>query len=797
MSTPPPPSPSLPRELIFPEHSQSHALTLTTRLAQRRAEGKALLATMLTGRLGDLVDAALEVAVETGQPIGTVLAECFTKEGSDELAEWLALKLVEEPYRRVWPLHEVALMATRRFLDLFRARHASPNSREREVLAALAHNLAWRLVALGRAAEALPFLQEALTLYQDLGAEMLPARLQCLGTFSEALTQLGRLSEALALAEKAVATSQAEMSTIDPERTAGAQLTLAGHLINLCGCLADVDRHGDALAVIEEAVTLYRRHRLDAKDQTQAFARALLCQGNELHHLGRNEEAAESLEEAITLSRDLETERTTAFESDLALALADLSLLYEQIGRLEDARQALLEAIERFRRLEDRYAESFRPSLAWSLSLLSPAGQEGASVEARREAVEHYRRLAALQPGVYEPPLGKSLFDLSESLLAAGELREALQASHEAVARLRRVSSNRRNLAWSLLLRGRVRGALGHRRKALADCREAVNLFRQRSAGQAAFYSVDLAVALHVLSIHLHYLGSFEPAIAVTREALEIYRRLAASTPQVFMEDLASCYNSLSHHLYEAGRLKESVAATRKSIKIYREIIPQVPQALLGLAASLSNLAPRLSELGQPAKALKPALEAVELYRREKSFPEGLATALHTFGTVLADLGRSAEATPHLEEAVRIRQGLAASVPRLHDVDLACSLVSLGKCFSDQKRYRKALANTRHGARLLRRAVKRGDDFLRPRLAVTLSNQAHQLRELGEPQPARVAAEEAVQLLTPFFIENPSHYMHWTTLALGHYLGAAEEAGLEPDLSKMTQVIAVLARENG
>jgi tetratricopeptide (TPR) repeat protein len=792
------PALSIPRESIFPEHSQIHALTLTTRLAQRRDSGKALLTAMLTGRLSDLVDPALEVAAETGQPIGTVLAQCFAKEGTDELAEWLALKLIENPYRNVWPLHEIALAATRRFLDLYRARHASPSLREREILAALAHNVAWRLVALGRAAEGLPFLQEAFTLYQDLGSENQPARLQCLGTFSEALTQLGRLSEALALAEEAVAVSKVEMSPVDHEGTADAHLTFAGHLINLCGCLADVERHGDALTVIEEAVALFRRHRLDVEGQTQAFARALLCQGNELHHLGRNEEAAESLEEAITLSRDLETVRTTAFEPDLALALADLSLLYEQIGRLEDARQTLHESIERFRHLEDRYAESFRPSLAWSLSLLSPAvgRKETASVEARREAVEHYRWLAAMQPGVYEPSLGKSLFDLSESLLAAGEPRAALQASNEAVGRLRRVSSNRRDLAWSLLLRGRVRGALGHRRKALADCREAISLFRQRSAQQAAFYSVDLAVALHVLSVHLHYLGYFEPAIEATREALEIYRRLAISTPQVFLEDLASCFNSLSHHLYEAGRLEESVAATRKSIKLYRKIVSQVPQATFGLAASLSNLAPRLGELGQPAKALKPAAEAVELYRREESFPEGLATALHALGTVLADLGRPAEAAPHLEEAIQIRQRLAASQPRLYDVDLACSLVSLGKCFSDRGRYREALSKTRHGIRLLRRTVKRGDDFLRPRLAAALSNQAHQLRKLKNPQAALTAAAEAVELLKPFFLENPEYYEGWTTLALRHYLGAAEEARMEPDLGKIGDVIAAFAREN-
>jgi tetratricopeptide (TPR) repeat protein len=783
------------QETLFAEEGRAHAVTLLTRLVRRREESKPLLDAMLTGRLADLIDPALEVATETGQPLGTALAECFAREGSDELAEWLALRLAQNPYAGVWPLHDLALLATRQFLDRYRKAWRSPGLREREVLAALCHNLGRRLVTLGRAAEALPFLEEALSVYADLGPEKQADHLQCLGTCSEALSQLGRLSEALELAEKAVASSKAQAG--NDGQSASVRLTLAGHLINLCGCLADVDRHADALAVIEEAVALYRCHGWIG--HSDAYARALLCRGNELHHLGRYAQAADTLEEAIALAADLETDRATAFEPDLALALADLSLLNQQLGRREAAAQALNEAILRYRRLEDRYPESFRPSLAWSLSLLSPDGRkEPASVAARTEAVEHYRQLASSQPGAYEPFLGRSLFDLSESLLAAGELRAALQTSNEAVARLRRVALSRRDLAWSLLLRGGIRAALGHRSKALTDCQQAVELFRQRPAQQAAFYRTDLAVGLHELSIRYHDLGDFAQAIEVTREAEKIYRRLAASAPQIFTEDLASCLNSLSHHLYEAGRMKESVAATRKSIKLYRKVLSWRPEATSGLAVSLSTLAPRLSELGQPAKALQHAAEAVELYRREDDDPEGLATALHSLGTSLLDLERPAEAMPHLEEAVAIRRRRATSQPtKIHDVDLACSLVSLGKSLSEQSRYREALAKTRRGVRLLRGAMKGGGDFLRPRLAATLSNQAHQLRELGEPKAALKSAEEAMRLLTPYVLETPEHYREWITAAVGNYLGAAGETGMEPDMGKVAEIVAALARDDG
>lgn len=248
------------------------------------------------------------------------------------------------------------------------------------------------------------------------------------------------------------------------------------------------------------------------------------------------------------------------------------------------------------------------------------------------------------------------------------------------------------------------------------------------------------------------------PLHAVTREAAGIYHHLAASSPQIFTEDLASCLNSLSHHLYEAGQVKESVAAGRKVIKLYRQILACTSEAAAGLAAALSNLAPRLCELGQPAQALRYSKEAVKIYRRKGDDPEGLATALHSAAASLLDLDRPREALPCLQEAVEIRSNLAADRSRNSEVDLAASMVALGRCFNDQGRCQEAVAETRRGIRLLRRAVTREGDFLRPRLAMALSNQAHQLRELGEQQAAFKSAQEAISLLAPFFIEQPAHF---------------------------------------
>src|SRR4051812_29588544 len=54
---------------------QRHGLTLLTRLAQRRPEETHLLRRALAPRLDALLPAALAVAMDTGDPIGKVLAD--------------------------------------------------------------------------------------------------------------------------------------------------------------------------------------------------------------------------------------------------------------------------------------------------------------------------------------------------------------------------------------------------------------------------------------------------------------------------------------------------------------------------------------------------------------------------------------------------------------------------------------------------------------------------------------------------------------------------------------------------
>src|SRR6185312_13389051 len=94
----------------------SSTLTVLTRLAQRQPELGGWLRTAFQGRLGQLAELALDVAVGTGDPIGLALAEELEQEAPPELMVRLQKKCDDERYRYSVPLREVACITTGKVL---------------------------------------------------------------------------------------------------------------------------------------------------------------------------------------------------------------------------------------------------------------------------------------------------------------------------------------------------------------------------------------------------------------------------------------------------------------------------------------------------------------------------------------------------------------------------------------------------------------------------------------------------------------------------------------------------------
>ena len=89
-------------------------LTRLTRLAQRQENADRGLVQTFRGRLAQLAEPALDVAVETGDPMGRVLAGKIEKSCPSELALELMTRSHQPEYRRSVPLRETALAVTQK-----------------------------------------------------------------------------------------------------------------------------------------------------------------------------------------------------------------------------------------------------------------------------------------------------------------------------------------------------------------------------------------------------------------------------------------------------------------------------------------------------------------------------------------------------------------------------------------------------------------------------------------------------------------------------------------------------------
>ncbi|MCP4594793.1 MAG: hypothetical protein GY842_29020 [bacterium] len=142
-----------------------HALTNLTRLARRRQRALHWLEQALAGpRLQQCAELALEVAVETGDPIGRVLAEQLREHRVPVLAARLLERCDREDARFSVPLTEVAVVAAEIRIDERRTQPPPLPPCRRAELARWMANLCGRLCRLGRDADALEVARGAVEL---------------------------------------------------------------------------------------------------------------------------------------------------------------------------------------------------------------------------------------------------------------------------------------------------------------------------------------------------------------------------------------------------------------------------------------------------------------------------------------------------------------------------------------------------------------------------------------------------------------------------------------------------------
>jgi tetratricopeptide (TPR) repeat protein len=307
----------------------------------------------------------------------------------------------------------------------------------------------------------------------------------------------------------------------------------ARRLLDFSNRLGDLGQQEEALAAIDEAVTI---HRDLARAQPDAYlpylARSLTNRSNRLAGVGRREEALAAIDEAVTIHRDLARAQPDAYLPDLATSLTNQCGHLGRIGWGEKALAAIDEAVTIRRDLARAWPDAYLPDLAASLSnqsvQLGETERREEALAAIDEAVTAYRDLAEGRPDAFLPDLAASLNNQSVHLAGVERLQEALAVINETVIIDRdlvevRPDAFMPNLARTLSLQSALLRDLGRSDEALAPVDEAVTIYRDLARAQPAVFDSWLSRSLDHLAGILSALGRNSEADAVREEAKSVH----------------------------------------------------------------------------------------------------------------------------------------------------------------------------------------------------------------------------------------------------------------------------------
>ena len=449
--------------------------------------------------------------------------------------------------------------------------------------------------------------------------------------------------------------------------------------------------------------------------------------------------------------------------------------------------------------------QSTRAGLANNFSVrLSAVGRSEEALAQSEEAVQIRRQLALQRPDAFLPDLAGSLNNLANMLSDVGRREEALVHAEEAVQIYRQLAQQLPgaflpNLAGSLNNLANMLSAVGLRDEALARVQEAVQIRRQLAQQLPDAFLPSLAGSLNNLAHMFGAVGRGEEALAHAKEAVQIYRQLAQQRRDAFLPDLAASLNNLANTLSAVGRSEEALTQAEEAVQIRCGLARQLPDAFLSdLAVSLNTRANMLSAVGRREEALAEGVEAVQIRRRlARQFPDAflpdLAGSLNNLAKWLSAVGRREEALAQAEDAVQIYRRLALQRRDAFLPDLAGSLNNLANGLSAVGRREEALAQAEEALKIYRQLAQQHSDAFLPDLARSLAVRSKIIAE-DRPGEAMEPLAEAIRLLTRFFAQSPQAHAPQMRWLFGLYIEAAESAHVDPDLTLLAPVIAVLER---
>ena len=463
--------PSLASEVVrlCDDERAKGALTILTRVARRDEGSKLALQEAIAADVDRLWQPAMQVAEETGDPIGQVLATVIARDARPALAESVRNRV---------PLWSVSLLEVSAVTFGLSVESAKLEERAPSEIAHLLVNLTSAQARLGHVEAASAAALEAVELLRPLAAE------------------------------------QPDSYRSD----------LASALSSLSNCQALLGRYSEAMSSSREAADLFRAESTERPSALAQLAMALntisMCQG----HLGLHEASLASATEAVGLYRAWAPQHPERLPN-LAGSISNLSIAQAAQGQRDAALASALEAVELYRAFV-RHLPDLQPDLAVALNSLSrrqaDLGSYGEAILSIREAIVIYRALAAARPDAFSQHLAMSIANMANYQAHAGESEDSLALSREAVTIYRAMAAkseaHRSGLASALNNLAGAETRLGYDAEALVALGEAVSLYRVLATERSMAFKPDLADALRNLAVLLRRIGHDEDADAAVRE---------------------------------------------------------------------------------------------------------------------------------------------------------------------------------------------------------------------------------------------------------------------------------------
>jgi serine/threonine protein kinase/tetratricopeptide (TPR) repeat protein len=364
-----------------------------------------------------------------------------------------------------------------------------------------------------------------------------------------------------------------------------------------------------------------------------SLATSLITLGRVRRVLGDLQESTSLLERATTLLEGAGPEAG----ADLAICLSDLGLTYSAKGDLAPA----ISVLERSVALSERLYGPDHPVVATALNNLAMVVQDSGDLECTEQL---YRRALAIKAQIFgesSPGYAASLSNLADLELDRGELKAAREDWQHVLEICESVlgpqhehsATTRMNLAMVDIAEGSLVAAESHLADAVTALEAALGPEHPR-VGSAVGLRAELLLELD------------RPA-----EAEPLARRSLAILESCLGEQHLGCQiqlTRLARVLVSLGRLEEAEPLLLRAVELERAGAT-TPAATAELASSLLHLGELYRQKADSTRASAAWEEGLRLL---ESTPQGSVSTLHleVHASLLADLGRAAEARPLVEE---------------------------------------------------------------------------------------------------------------------------------------------------